>query len=444
MDTGKTLLKKIKVEDLKTGMLIVNIDRSWFKHPFLSGKKMITSEKQIQELREYGIQEVYIDPERGLDVLASQPGEKNLNPPVQAIVGIEEKQALLQDLALAGPQPTMDHPSRTPEEGVLWAKEIEMARIVKHEAQVVIRDIMQDVRMGKNIDSQRVKRVVNSMIDSILSNQAALISLTRIKDYDEYTFVHSINVCILCLTLGRHLDFRREELEEMGIGSLLHDVGKMRVPPQILNKAGKLTDEEFREIQKHPLYTLEVLEKTEGIPKASKEVALQHHERYNGRGYPYGLRGEEIGRFGQIAAIIDVYDAITSDRIYKKAIPLHEGIRMIYQGVNEDFNQILVERFIQCVGIYPAGTLVLLDSEEIGFISAVNQGQLLRPNVLLVYRDSKNRYPQPFVIDLMEKREDSQGFKRTIVMPLDFRQWNIRPDDFLLDLKKGVKEQVPK
>jgi len=113
---------------------------------------------------------------------------------------------------------------------------------------------------------------------------------------------------------------------------------------------------------------------------------------------------------------------------------------MIYQGVKEDFNQILVERFIQCVGIYPARTLVFLDSKEIGIVSAVNQGNLLRPNVLLIYRDSKNRYPQPFVIDLMEKREDSQWFKRTIVMPLDCQQWNIHPDDLLLNMKMGVKE----
>jgi HD-GYP domain-containing protein (c-di-GMP phosphodiesterase class II) len=229
----------------------------------------------------------------------------------------------------------------------------------------------------------------------------------------------------------------------MGIGALLHDVGKMRIPPEILNKPGKLTEKEFTEIKKHPLYTLELLEKAKGIPDASKHVALQHHERYNGRGYPYGLRGEEIGRFGQIAGIIDVYDAITTDRVYKKAIPLHEGIRMIYQGSKEDFKQNLVECFIQCVGIYPTGTPVLLDSEEIGIVCAVNQEKLLRPNVLLIYRDSKTRYPQPFVVDLMEKRDDPQWFKRTIVMPIDSRQWNIPIDDFLPSLKMDVKEQAP-
>jgi len=444
MDANNLPLKKIKIEDLEVGMFIVDVDRSWFKHPFLTSQKMITSEKQIQKLREYGILEVYINSEKGRDTLPAQPPEKDSAPAPKAIVGTEEEQALLQKLPVSPPPQTiLDFPSGRPEEGVLWAKQIEMARSVQREAQIVIRDVLHDVRLGKNIESERVKRVVNNMIDSIFHNQAALISLTRIKDYDEYTFVHSINVCILCLTLGRHLNFTREELEQMGIGALLHDVGKMRIPAEILNKAGRLTEKEFAEIKKHPLYTLELLEKAKEISEASKHVALQHHERYNGRGYPYGLRGEEIGRFGQIAAIIDVYDAITTDRVYKKAIPLHEGIRMIYQGIKEDFSQILVERFIQCVGIYPAGTPVLLDSEEIGIVCAVNQEKLLRPNVLLIYQNSNTRYPQPFAVDLMEKREDSQWFKRTIVMPIDSRHWNIRIDDFLPSLKMDVKEKAP-
>ena len=467
MDAEKLRLKKIKIEELEVGMFIVNMDRSWFKHPFLSAKKMITSEKQIEKLREYGVQEVYIDPERGHDVVASETAGQSPNPPpqpikpersqdvmasktavqspdppAQAIVGIEEEKVLRQELFAPAAQTVGGFPSSKSEGHIILAKEIEMARVVQREAHIVIRDIMQDVRLGKNIESDRVKRVVNNMIDSIFANQAALASLTRIKDYDEYTFVHSINVCILCLTLGRHLNFSREELEQMGIGALLHDVGKMRIPPHILNKPGKLTEEEFNEVKKHPLYTLEVLDKSHGIPDSSKQVALQHHERYNGRGYPRGLRGEEIGRFGQIAAIIDVYDAITADRVYKKAIPLHEGIRIIYQGVKEDFSQLLVEHFIQCVGIYPTGTLVLLDSEEIGIVCAVNPGKLLRPNVMLIYQDSKTRYPQPFVVDLMGKGEDSQWFKRTIVMPLDSRQWNIHIDDFMNILGKGTKDPV--
>lgn len=256
MDADKRHLKKIRIEKLEVGMFIVDMDRSWFKHPFLTAKKMITSQKQIEKLREYGVQEVYIDPERGQDavadetvevtpdppvqvidrvrnqdVMAGQAAEKSANPPAQTIVGFEEEKVLLQELPVPAAQTVGGFPSSKSEGHIILAKEIEMARVVQREAQIVIRDIMQDVRLGKNIESDRVKRVVNNMIDSIFANQAALASLTRIKDYDEYTFVHSINVCILCLTLGRHLNFSREELEQMGIGALLHDVGKMRIPP---------------------------------------------------------------------------------------------------------------------------------------------------------------------------------------------------------------------
>lgn len=465
MDARSPFLKKIKIEDLKVGMLIVNLDRSWFKHPFLTSKKTITSEKQIQKLREYGIREVYIDPEKGREVLLPQTLQEVLAPSAPAVGETEQGTKIGPGPA---PQEELESPSHlpdqrdsiaywekivpnveekffsrqtaigiTPEDKVPFSGEIEAARQVQRQAQVVVKDIMQDIRLGKNIESGPVKNVVHRMIDSIFNNRTALASLTRIKDYDEYTFVHSINVCILSLTMGRHLNFSREELEQIGIGALLHDAGKMKISPHILNKPGKLTEEEFHEIKKHPLYSLELLERAEGIPGVSRQVALQHHERYNGRGYPYGLKGNEIGRFGQIAAIIDVYDAITSDRAYKKAIPPHKAMRELYQGGKEDFNQLLVEFFIQCVGIYPVGTLVLLDSEEIGIVYAVNPEILLRPNVLVLYRDSKTFYPKAFLVDLTEKKPNSEWFKRTIVMPLDSQRWNIRMDDYLPNLKIG-------
>jgi HD-GYP domain-containing protein (c-di-GMP phosphodiesterase class II) len=230
----------------------------------------------------------------------------------------------------------------------------------------------------------------------------------------------------------------------MGIGALLHDAGKMKVPLQILNKPGKVTEQEFFEIKKHPLHSVEVLEKAGGIPEASKQIALQHHERYNGRGYPYNLRGEEISKFGQISAIVDVYDAITSDRVYKKALSPYEGMQKIYEWAKIDFKQTLVERFIQCVGIYPIGTFALLDTGEMGIVSSINHERLLRPNMHLIYQNFKVRYPQPVVVELMEKSGDSGEFKRTIIRPLDPIPWNIHADDYLPSLKSNLEEGVPK
>ena len=431
MGSQKTNLKKIKIEELKIGMFIEDLDRPWFKHPFLTNKKRITSREQIEKLEAYGILEVYIDPKKGLDfpqdlTIPEEPAFSS-----EEIVGrIEEKQDTSQ-------------PPSLPEE-IPLEKELGSARIVQQEAHTIIREVMQDVRLGKNVESEKVKVVVSRMIESIFRNRDALASLTRIKEYDDYTFVHSINVCILCLTLGRHLNFHAEELQQIGIGALLHDAGKMKVPLQILNKPGRVTEEEFFEIKKHPLYSVEVLEKAGGIPEASKQIALQHHERYNGRGYPYNLQGEEISKFGQISAIVDVYDAITSDRVYKKALSPYEGMQKIYEWAKIDFNQTLVERFIQCVGIYPIGTFALLDTGEMGVVSSINHEKLLRPNIHLIYQNFKNRYPQPMVVDLMEKSGDSQEFKRTIITPLDPTPWNIQVDDYLPSLKNDLKEGVPK
>jgi len=508
-------LKKIRIQDLQVGMFIVNMGRSWFRHPFLRNKLKITSLKQIQKFKKYGIPEVYIDPEKGLDMpypsldspysaqtpeeppTQKSPGKRPIAPaippgkeppdriPPAASDPVARESSDLLPPKTSGPlatsayvpPPSGDVPSEPLEksdsvifwennaanveqslakqkatapapppieEKVPFVQEIETALQVQKEAQTVIRNIMQDIRLGKNIQSDRVKRVVNSMIDSILNNPDALASLTRMKGYDEHTFVHSINVCILSLTLARHMNFDRDEMLEIGIGALLHDVGKMRIHPQILKKPESLTAEEWVEVKKHPLYSYEILESSKEIPDESKPVALQHHERQDGSGYPYGLKGNEISRFGQVVGIIDFYDAITTDQWYKKGLQPHEGIQQIYEKAHTEFNLVLVERFIQCIGIYPFGTLVLLDTEEIGIVCGVNPEKLLRPNVLVIFQNSKTPHLQPFLADLTERIGDSQWFKRTIVMPLDPGKWNIRLDPYLSMMKRTINQEVGK
>jgi len=222
------------------------------------------------------------------------------------------------------------------------------------------------------------------------------------------------------------------------MGALLNDVGMMKIPHHVLKKPVQLTEPEWAQIRKHPTYSLEILESSPGIPERSKVVAIQHHERYDGSGYPHGLKEEAIDIFAQIAGISDFYDAITTDRYYQKGLQPHEGIRHIYERAGAEFNRLLVERFIQCIGIYPFGTLVLLDTEEIGIVCAVKAETLLRPKVLIIYRNSKTPYADPFLADLNEKSEKSQWFKRTIVMPLDPERWRIHVEAYLSDIKKNL------
>jgi HD-GYP domain-containing protein (c-di-GMP phosphodiesterase class II) len=323
---------------------------------------------------------------------------------------------------------------------VPYSQEVKSARIIQQEAEGVVRNIMHDVRLGRSIQSDRVKKAVSNMVDSILRNEDALLSLTRIRKYDEYTFVHSLDVCIFCLSMARHMSLSRDEMLDMGIGALLHDCGKMKIPLQILNKPEALSANDWVEVRKHPLYSREIMEKSPGIPERSKELALQHHERFNGAGYPFGLQGDGIGIFGQVAGIVDFYDAITADRPYRKALQPHEGIRQIYERCQVEFSGFLVERFIQCIGIYPFGTLVLLDTEEMGIVCGVNSETLLRPKVLVIYRNSKTPYAQPFLVDLVEKSD--QAFKRTIIMPLDAQKWNIQVEAYLSEIRKNLNSQT--
>lgn len=495
MPTANGNLKRIPVDDLKLGMFIVNLGRSWLAHPFLRNQFSITSPKQITKLKKYGIKEVYIDPRRGLDVsfpkIELEPPDP---PPAEELEAPQEAHLYDKQRAIsgrpslvpssgpsplplkgeppfsgAGPNVSFEPPEKSDsmaywrenvkkveeslpsyedtlripfDDDVPYANEIESARAIQWEAQNIVRNVMNDVRMGKSIESERVKRVVNSMVDSILRNQDALVSLTRMRSLDEYTFVHSLDVCILSLSLARHLNLSREEMMEIGIGALLHDVGKMRLPTQVLKKPDTLSESEWVEVRKHPVYSLEILEASEGIPDSSKQLALQHHERYNGSGYPFALKGDTIGTYGQIVGIVDFYDAITSDRPYQKAIQPHEAIRLVYDRGEGEFNRLMVERFIQCIGIYPFGTLVLLDTEEMGIVCGVRPDVLLRPNVLIIYQNSRTPYPEPFLADLTEKVDHSSWYKRSIIMPLDPSKWNIRVDDYLGDLKRTLREQV--
>lgn len=404
-------------------MFLDRMGRSWLDHPFLVSRFRIASEGQIRKLVESGIRDVYIDTAKGDDVAdgSGGPDPGNASPAGATAAGTPPPADVRDEAGSAtGSQ-----------DGTPFRREIRAACAVQQEARSVVRDVMRDVRLGRSVDGHGVNRVVDSMVDSIFRNRDALCSLTRIKDYDEYTFVHSINVCVLCLTMGRHLGMSRRELQDLGVGALLHDVGKMRLPAAILNKPGKLTAEEFGLVKNHPAFGVELLEKTHEISDTSRNVVARHHERYDGSGYPSGLGGHAIGRAGQIAAIADVYDAITSDRCYSRGLPPFEGVRKIYEWGKKTFDPSYVERFIKCLGIYPVGTVVELESGEIGIVTETNGENLLRPRVLLVYRKAQVPYRSPVEVDLADPAALGDALRRSIVRPLDPKALSVEVDRWL-------------
>ncbi len=376
------MIKKIRVEQLRPGMYVHDFNCSWIEHPFLSNSVLLKSEKDVQKVVGFGIRELYIDTSKGSDV-----GDA----PTMEEAHIETREEMHRVFEW----------TRSIINPVSVTEEISKAKRVKHEAKIAIHDIMGEVKMGRQVEVEQAEHVVEKMVDSIFRNVDALTSLSRIKQADQYLFMHSVNVCVLMISFCRFMGIDREVVQKVGVGALLHDIGKMKVPQAVLNKTSKLTDSEFLTMQKHVTFSRAMLVDSPGIPGEAVDVAYEHHERYDGAGYPNRLKGDAISRFGQMASIADVYDAITSDRVYHKGMEPAEAIRKIFEWSKHHFNEELAHWFIKCVGIYPVGTLVRLESGLLAVVAEPGQTSILHPLVRAVYDSNKNRLlVHPVDIDL--------------------------------------------
>ena len=374
------MTKKIDVRQLRPGMYIADLGSDWMAHPFLRSSLKIKDEAMIAKIIDSGIHEVYIDPAKGLDVA---------DAPTHHEVERELEQQMLQ----AATETVA--PRR-----VSATEEMGRAKKIHAEAHKIIHNIMQDVRLGEQVKLEKVEPLVEQMTESILRNGGALLSLCRVKNKDDYTFLHSVSVCALQVSFCRALGMDAATLHLAGIGGLLHDIGKVKVPDMILNKAGRLTDEEFKAMKCHVTESKQILDQIEGIRELSIQVAYQHHERYDGSGYPEGLKGEAISQMGKMAAICDVYDAITSDRVYHKGLAPHEALRKIFEWSKFHFDPVLVQQFLRTIGIYPVGTLVMLESGRLAIVLEQGEGNLLQPTVKAIYDSRRQQYIAPTVVDL--------------------------------------------
>jgi HD-GYP domain-containing protein (c-di-GMP phosphodiesterase class II) len=310
--------------------------------------------------------------------------------------------------------------------------EITFARECHTDLSETMDSIITDVKAGNRINLNKAKKSVTQMIDSVARNPDAFMWLTKLKDTDSYTYHHAMDVSILAVTLGRHLGLSKNELKDLAIGSLLFDIGKVKLPDNILNKPGRLTDEEFELVKKHVDYSVEIMKGIKGMPARAIEIGRFHHERHNGNGYPHGVKGTEIPVFARIAAIVDCYDAITSDRTYSRAISSHEAIKQLYEWGNIDFQIELIEQFIQCLGIYPTGSLIELSSGQVGVILSQNRVRRLRPKVMLILDPHKVAYEHFPVLDLAVETEDKDGNALDIVATHEPGAFGIDPKTFYL------------
>jgi HD-GYP domain-containing protein (c-di-GMP phosphodiesterase class II) len=276
---------------------------------------------------------------------------------------------------------------------------------------------MEDVRMGRALNMESVSEVVGSMVDSILRSPDALTSLTRLKSFDEYTFFHSVNTSALALSVGKHLGYERAPLLQLGTGMLLHDIGKTLIPIEILNKPGRYEADEFEIMKQHVLRGAEVLSSTTGLSDMFLKPTLEHHERVDGTGYPHHRSKIELSQFGLIAAIVDIYDAVTSDRCYHKGKTPHDALQFLYQlGTQGHVDGTLVQQFVQVVGVYPVGSCVSLSTGETAIVKQFNHQAPIRPLVVLVTDEAGRRRSSPVDLDLAAQ---PWGPEQTIVSILD-------------------------
>jgi HD-GYP domain-containing protein (c-di-GMP phosphodiesterase class II) len=252
------------------------------------------------------------------------------------------------------------------------------------EARTLVNNIMSNYVFTQSIEFEKVKTTVDKIIEEILLNKDIMVNLLDIKSIDGYTFAHSVNVCVLSLIIGIELGIKGERLRDLGIGSILHDLGKLRIPKHILDKPTVLTGEEFEEIKKHTIYGYDILMSHDEICKTAAIIALHHHERNNGEGYPLGMKGCDIHEFARIVAVADVYDALTSDRVYRSKINPHEVLEYITSLARDQFDKKVVNSFVKYVALYPVGTSVSLNTRERGIVVKYNPNRPTRPVVRII------------------------------------------------------------
>ena len=382
------MLKKINVSQLTLGMHLKEFCGSWMEHPFWRTAFVLTDSKDIDAVLASSIKEVWIDSSKGVDVAA---GESSVSE-AESASQVEVTLALVSD----------DKREIAP---VCAAAEIVRATKICLQAKQAVISMFEEARMGNTVDVGGAKQLVEEISDSVARNPGALISLARLKKVDDYTYMHSVAVCAMMVSLAKQLGFDDIQTRSAGLAGLMHDLGKALMPMEVLNKPGKLTESEFSIIKTHPVEGYKMLLGGINVDPMVLDVCLHHHEKTDGSGYPKSLKGDEISLFAKMGAVCDVYDAITSNRPYKSGWDPAESLRKMAEWANGHFDPKVFQAFVKTMGIYPVGSLVRLTSGRIGVVMEQTGKSLTTPSVKVFFSSKSNMRIMPQVIDL--SRPDS-------------------------------------
>lgn len=393
------MIRKIPIEQLLPGMCVVDLHKPWMEHDFWRSQFVVRDQATIDKMVVQGISEVSIDLQRGIDI----PERLALPTHVSTIPTFRERTALKPATLSLG-------------------EERRRAARLLTEAQATVQELIMIAQIGGSIEAGRLEPVVQRMVESVSRNRDALVPLTRLKGVDRYSAEHAVATSSLIIALGRQLELDEPEVERLALGAMLKDIGELSLSGKLTEKPGSLSRGERSIVERHVEESLSVLEATSRLDETTIAVILEHHERFDGSGYPYRREGDDISLAGRMAAIVDTYDAMTSDRPYRHALSPSSALTHIFEQGGQDFDAGLVASFVHTVGVYPVGTLVRLESGHLGVVEAQNADAPLQPTVRIIYHARRKEYVVPTEVDLSRKFGNHYG---KIVSAEEFARWGL-------------------
>ena len=396
------MIRKISIDQLLPGMYVVDLHKRWLDHSIWIKRFKVRDEDHVWKLKDDGITEISIDTAKGIDLPPS---------PIARINAVEKRIKSLAEIKAEMPHT------------VSLGEERRRATKLLREASDTVTGLMLSAKAGHSVDAARLEPVVAKMLESVSRNPDALVPLARLKSEDTYATEHAVATAALIIAFGRQQGLAEPEIEKLALGTMVKDVGHAAIDARLITKPGMLSKAEFSIVQSHVEEGLAVLEATSRLSETSVAVVLEHHERYNGCGYPYRMAGDEISLAGRMAAIVDTYDAMTSARPYRAAMSPSLALRQLYEEGGKQYDPALVAAFAKTVGIYPVGTLVLLESGHLAVVEQLHPDNMLTPIVLVIYHTGRKQYlTTPAQVDLSRKVGNHYG---QIVRAESYERWGI-------------------
>lgn len=411
---------KLDIDKLLIGMYVTELDRPWNETSFLFQGFRITNDHEIEQLQNI-CQFVYVDEEKSTIDIASNLMVLNND---QIEIKNYSKLEALSNIQVK------HKPHRKK-----FEDEFPVAKTTYQNSSEKMNTVFTDIRLGSSLDVLAVKSTVQSMASSVLRNPDALKLMCALEERDNNAVTHALHVCILTLAFAYYLGLKKDMIQQLGISALLHDIGETKLPDGLFWKSEPFTEEEKKEVYKHTEYGVDIIKDVEGLPAVVLDVVRDHHERLNRSGFPNHAGGDEISYNAMLVSIVDVYDSVTMGYEGRRVLSCTDALKSMYDWRNELFQAELIEHFIQCLGIYPIGSVVMLASGEIGIVVTFDDYSRLAPRVMVLLDKDKNYYPVPRMLDLSKFRDEDEKLVYEIKRV-------VNPDDYNIDIKQHILWQL--